>query len=87
MNAPSSRTALLHYTTRNLGDDIQTFAVRQFIDTDLRLDRDKLRAAAVDCDLVLYGWLLQTRQWPPKPPLRVHPLSIHVNAALAAARG
>jgi len=78
VNTNCSSAALLRYTTRNLGDDIQTFAVRQFIDTDASVDRDRLRKESADRDVVLYGWLLQSRQWPPLSTQRVHPLSIHV---------
>ena len=78
MIATSSSVALLHYTTRNLGDDIQTFAVRQFIDTHASVDRDRLHDDSVQRELVLYGWLLHGRQWPPLASQHVHPLSIHV---------
>lgn len=69
--------ALLRYTTRNLGDDIQTFAVRQFINVNQTIDRDRMEEEPELQELVLFGWLLQSQQWPPKAN-RVHPLSVHV---------
>lgn len=72
------RVALLHYTSRNLGDDIQAFAVKSFIDADCSLDRDELPHDGPACDLLLFGWLLQSRRWPPSAKLRPHAVSIHV---------
>lgn len=69
--------ALLRYTTRNLGDDIQTFAVRQFINVNDTIDRDRMKEEPELPNLVLFGWLLQSRQWPPKAKC-VHPLSVHI---------
>ena len=76
-----SQVALLHYTSRNLGDDIQAFAVRSFVGGDRTLDRDRLQQDSPRCDFVLFGWPLQSRQWPPSPKLRTHPISIHVTLA------
>lgn len=78
LSSQSRSVALLHYSTRNLGDDIQTYAVRQWIDTDLSVDRDRLRELPRSCHLVLFGWLLHGGQWPPAPTFRPHPLAIHL---------
>ncbi|GEM_PF-2076534 len=73
-----AETALLRFTTRNLGDDIQSFAVRQFINSDHTLDRDCLDDGPEFQNLVLFGWLLQSERWPPPAISKVHPLAIHI---------
>ncbi len=82
--------ALLTYSTLNLGDDIQSFAARQYFPgVDLRIDRDALSSAPAQWDggeakIILNGWHTHApERWPPAPFLTPLLVSCHVTRQVA----
>lgn len=71
----------LHYLSHNLGDDIQAYAVEQFVPAEHTVDRERLDQAPEEGfsrDLLLFGWLMHSDHWPPAPQYQVHPLAVHI---------
>ncbi len=77
------RYGLLNYSTRNLGDDIQSLAARRFLPgVDVVVDRDALnRAPGPDpCKIILNGWFThRPDNWPPAPDLKPLFISTHIS--------
>ncbi len=70
--------ALLRYrNTRNLGDEIQSIAARQFLPrVDGFIDRDRLvmsgRKKNANFKLILNGWYSHSpERWPPPPNINL----------------
>ncbi len=90
------RYALISHSTINLGDEIQSIAVSQFLPrVDLMVDRDALnrlpQGAQGRYKLVLNGWhTRRPENWPPAPEFDTLPISLHlsneVNTANATGR-
>jgi hypothetical protein len=90
------RYALISHSTINLGDEIQSIAVSQFLPrVDLMVDRDALnrlpQGAQGRYKLVLNGWHTRSPEnWPPAPAFDTLPISLHlsneVNSANATGR-
>lgn len=77
------RYGLLKYSTRNLGDEIQSLAARRFLPkVDLLVDRDHLdQVAGPDpSKIILNGWFThRPDNWPPSPALRPLFISTHIS--------
>ncbi len=75
--------ALLTYRTRNIGDDIQSVAARQYLPrVDGLVDREHLNgfAAAAPAKIILNGWFAhRPENWPPAPGLRPLFVSFHLS--------
>lgn len=76
------RFALLTYRTRNIGDDIQSVAARQYLpQVDALVDREHLNDFAADepVRIILNGWFThRPENWPPARALRPLFISFHV---------
>jgi len=74
---------LLTYSTRNLGDDIQSLAAAQYLPhIDHYINRDRLSEVAYkhDIHMICNGWFLEYPfDWPPPP--NIHPLFISFHIA------
>lgn len=79
---------IVYSTGPNLGDDIQTLAVRQFLPkVDAWIDREQIATANVPegTKCILNGWYMHNpRQWPPAKNIR--PLFISFHGRPASAR-
>ena len=79
------RYALISYSTINLGDEIQSIAVRQFLPrVDLLVDRDALNrlpaGASARYKIVLNGWhTRRPENWPPAPQFDALAVSLHLS--------
>ena len=75
--------ALLTYRTRNIGDEIQSLAARQYLPrVDCLVDREHLNdfAAAVPAKIILNGWFAhRPENWPPAPGLLPLFVSFHLS--------
>ncbi|MBU1211705.1 MAG: hypothetical protein KJ587_10585 [Alphaproteobacteria bacterium] len=66
------------YDTTNIGDDIQSLAALQFMDrVDLLVNRDSIgdqdafpNLPEASVTLLLNGWFMGRRSWPPAPCIR-----------------
>lgn len=80
--------ALIVYTTRNLGDDIQSIAALQFLPwVDYFVDRESIGLYKIpqNTRIIMNGWFLhRPHNWPPARNL--HPLfvSFHITPSVAA---
>ena len=81
----TARFALLSYSTKNLGDEIQSIAARQFLPSvDALVDRDEWTpcpadAAAGTFKIILNGWFThRPEKWPPPMWLSPLPISLHI---------
>ena len=75
------RYALLSYTTRNLGDDIQSLAALQFLPhVDALVDRDQIGEfqGSAEHRILMNGWFMGRRSWPPPESLRPFYVSFHL---------
>jgi hypothetical protein len=85
-----TRYALLGYDTLNLGDEIQSIAIEQFLPSiDLIVDRDRLNRLPDGVDgrykIVLNGWHTRHPQnWPPSPALEPLLISLHLTNEIHA---
>lgn len=74
---------LLTYRTRNVGDDIQSVAARQFLPrVDRLVDREQMNAfvAAAPVKIILNGWFAHCPEnWPPSPSLWPLFVSFHLS--------
>lgn len=74
--------AALSYSTKNIGDEIQTIAAKKFLPTiDYFVDRDDLKNAqlAEQTKIILNGWFLgQPSNWPPNEKFDPLFISFHV---------
>lgn len=79
------RYALISHSTINLGDEIQSIAVKQFLPTvDLLVDRDALNrlpeGASGRYRIVLNGWhTRRPENWPPAPQFDALAVSVHLS--------
>lgn len=81
-----NRWALFEYSTKNMGDDIQSIAAKRFLpQVDYYINRDRIGSYSVPCDepvgIIANGWYMNApRRWPPSDPL-LQPLlvSIHLH--------
>jgi hypothetical protein len=79
------RYALISHSTINLGDEIQSIAVRQFLPrVDLLVDRDALNrlpeGASGRYKIVLNGWhTRRPENWPPAPEFDALTVSVHLS--------
>lgn len=86
-----TRYALISHSTINLGDEIQSIAVRQFLPrVDLLVDRDQLNRLPADASgrykLVLNGWhTRRPENWPPAPEFDALAVSLHLSGEVHAA--
>jgi len=73
---------LLSYSTRNIGDEIQSLAARRFLPkVDLHIDRDYLNRVdgSEPFKLILNGWFThRPENWPPAPAIRPLFISFHI---------
>ena len=76
------RYGLLKYSTKNLGDDIQSLAARRFLPrVDVLVDREFMnRAPGPDpFKIILNGWFTsRPDNWPPSPDLLALFISTHI---------
>jgi len=74
---------LLTYRTRNVGDDIQSLAARQYLPrVDTLVDREQMHAfmAPEPVKIILNGWFAHCPEnWPPSPSLRPLFVSFHLS--------
>lgn len=74
--------AALSYSTKNVGDEIQSIAAMQFLPrVDLFLDRDNLNNVDITktTKLILNGWFMgQPKNWPPKSLILPLFISFHL---------
>lgn len=74
---------LYEYDTRNIGDDIQSYATRRFLPrVDYLVDRNHIDEFIPETDekvaTIMNGWFLQyTLNWPPSPYIKPLPISMH----------
>ena len=82
---------LLNYSTRNLGDDIQSVAARRFLPrVDQLVDRDALnrKPGPVPCKIILNGWFThRPDNWPPAPDLEPLFISTHISGVRVGPKG
>ncbi len=75
---------IAHFKTRNIGDDIQSYAMEKFLPhTDYLIDREHLDSFYTETGekvaALLGGWYLhKPLNWPPSPFLKLLPISFHV---------
>ena len=77
--------AILEYSTRNIGDDIQSLAARRFLpQIDFQINRDHIgefhSPNGQQVGLIANGWYMHSPYaWPPTDPaLKVLPISMHL---------
>jgi len=74
---------LVEKETRNIGDDIQSYATRKFLPrVDYFVDRNHIDEFVPETEekvaTILNGWFLQyTLNWPPSPYIKPLPISMH----------
>lgn len=74
---------LYEYDTRNIGDDIQSYATKRFLPrVDYLVDRNHIDEFVPETDekvaTIMNGWFLQyTLNWPPSPYIKPLPISMH----------
>ena len=74
---------IVHFKTRNIGDDIQCYVMEKFLPrVDYLIDREHLdsfyTSTGEQVAAFLGGWYLQSPlNWPPSPFLKLFPTSIH----------
>lgn len=77
-----AKFALLGYSTNNLGDEVQSLAVRQFLPrVDAVVDREELDTFKADepHHIVLNGWYMhRPERWPPGPFIKPLITSFHI---------
>ncbi len=77
-----AKFALLGYTGNNLGDEVQSIAVRRFLPRiDVTIDREELDAFAADepHHIVMNGWYMhRPNRWPPSDKLKPLITSFHI---------
>ena len=79
------KLGVLSYRESNLGDDIQAFAALQFMPrVDHFVHRDSIGAFAGPAEgekvkIVLNGWFMGSRSWPPAPSLVPLFVSFHIS--------
>jgi len=79
----NSKYGLLSYSTKNIGDEIQSLAARQFLPkVDVFLDRDKLNEVKSDkkIKLIMNGWFTEKpKNWPPSPDIDPLFIAFHLS--------
>lgn len=74
---------LLEYSTKNIGDEIQSLAAKQFLpEVDVYLERDSLNQADVneETKIILNGWFTHSpKNWPPSNNLDPLIISFHIS--------
>jgi len=85
---------LINYSnTANLGDEIQSLAVKQFLPrVDCHVDREQLHQVSAETGeqywIIMNGWYChKPENWPPSPALRPLPISIHISPDCGGAGG
>lgn len=74
---------LIEKETRNIGDDIQSYATKRFLPrVDYFVDRNHIDEFVPETEekvaTILNGWFLQyTLNWPPSPYIKPLPISMH----------
>jgi len=77
-----AKFALLGYSTNNIGDEVQSIAVRQFLPhVDAHVDREELDTFTAEQQhhIIMNGWYMhRPERWPPSEALNPLILSFHI---------